>query len=151
MSIRFLSSRWRQRAANISSSDLHIFSSTCEEGKLQVKIYSDSWKFRRFLRLQVEHQRCVLEAYWVAADGVVDDLAGGEGWLTPVQEHGSGTVSFSIHVVRRRRRRHESISDSWAQEGNSHFSRFGCDRADWSNLDMDLQTHPGVLMVWSAW
>lgn len=68
---------------------------------------------KELLRLQVEHQRSVLQAYWVTADSVVDRMAGGEGRLTPVQKHSGGTVRLGVHVVWRRRRRHESVSDSW--------------------------------------
>lgn len=34
---------------------------------------------KKLLRLQVEHQGSVLQPYWVAADSVVDCMAGGEG------------------------------------------------------------------------
>lgn len=68
---------------------------------------------KKFLRLQVEHQGGVLQAYWVAADCVVDCMAGGEGWSTPVQEHGGGTVSLGVHIVWRRWRRHQAISNGW--------------------------------------
>ena len=67
----------------------------------------------QFLRLQVEHQRGVLQAYWVAAHGVVDGLAGGEGWSTPAQKHRAGAVALDVDVVWRRWRRHQAISDSY--------------------------------------
>lgn len=67
----------------------------------------------KLLRLQVKHQRGILQANWVAADSVVDGVAGGEGRLTPVQKHGSGAVGLGIHVVWGRWRRHKSIPNSW--------------------------------------
>lgn len=67
----------------------------------------------KLLRLQVEHQRGILQTHWVAADSVVDGVAGGEGGLTPVQEDGGGTVGLGVHVVWRRWRRHESIPHGW--------------------------------------
>lgn len=67
---------------------------------------------KNVLRLQVEHQGGVLQAYGVAADSVVDRMAGGEGWSTPVQKHGGRTVSLGVHVMWRRWRRHEAVSDS---------------------------------------
>lgn len=67
----------------------------------------------KILRLQVKHQRGILQANWVAADSVVDGVAGGEGRLTPVQKHGSGAVGLGVHVVWRRWRRHKSIPNSW--------------------------------------
>lgn len=67
----------------------------------------------KLLRLQVKHKRGILQANWVTADGVVDGVAGSEGWLTPVQKHGSGAVGLGIHVVWWRWRRHKSIPNSW--------------------------------------
>lgn len=67
---------------------------------------------KKLLRLQVEHQGSILKAYWVAADSVVDRMAGGEGRLTPVEKHSGGTVSLGVHVMWRRWRRHKSISNS---------------------------------------
>lgn len=67
---------------------------------------------KKFLRLQVEHQGGVLQAHRVAANSVVDCMAGGEGWSTPVQEHGGGTVGLGVHIVRRRWGRHQAISNS---------------------------------------
>lgn len=67
--------------------------SICEFGHQMAK-KTDSKRFKinscsmkKFLRLQVEHQGGVLQAYWVAADCVVDRVAGGEGWSTPVQKY----------------------------------------------------------------
>lgn len=67
----------------------------------------------KLLRLQVKHQWSILQTHWVAADSVVDSVAGGEGRLTPVQKDGGGTVGLGVHVVWRRRRRHESIPHGW--------------------------------------
>lgn len=66
-----------------------------------------------FLRLQVEHQGGILQTNWIAADGIVDCVAGGECWSTPVQKDGGRTVGFSIHVVWRRWRGYQAISNSW--------------------------------------
>lgn len=68
---------------------------------------------KNFLRLQVEHQGGVLQAHRVAADRVVDRMAGSEGWSTPVQKHGGRTVRLGVHVVWRRWRGHQAISNSW--------------------------------------
>lgn len=68
---------------------------------------------KTFLRLQVEHQWGVLQPDRVAADGVVERVAGGEGRSAPVQEHGGRAVSLGVHIVWRRWRGHEAISDSW--------------------------------------
>lgn len=67
---------------------------------------------KQFLRLQVDHQGGILQADWVAADSVVDCMAGGESWSAPVQKYSGGTVSLRIHVVWRRWRRHQAISNS---------------------------------------
>lgn len=63
-------------------------------------------------RLQVEHQRGVLQAHGVAAHGVVDHLAGGEGGPAPMQVDRRGAVGLGIEVVRRWRRRHQAVTDS---------------------------------------
>lgn len=67
---------------------------------------------KEFSRLQVEHQGGVLQAYWVAADCVVDRMAGSEGWSTPVQKHSGRTVGLGVHIVWRRWRGHQAISNS---------------------------------------
>lgn len=109
------------------------------------------------LRVQVKNQRGILQTHRVAADRVVDlEVTGGERRLTPGQEDGGGTVGLGVHVVWRRWRRHESIPHRWMiveSDINLLEQFFGASantRGE-ATSSLNLQTHPGVLMVWSAW
>lgn len=106
-----------------------------------------------YSRLQVEHQRGVLQSERITADRVVDRLSRRESGSTPVQVHRGGAVTVGVNVMRRRRGRDQTITDGC----RTKTSRVTWPSLRWHHVCLDVevnensQTHPGVLMVWSAW
>lgn len=68
-----------------------------------------------YIRLQVENQRGVLQANGVTADGVVNDLGGGERRPPPVQEDRRGGISLRVQMVGWRWRRDHAVTDSYGE------------------------------------
>lgn len=66
-----------------------------------------------YVRLQVENQRGILQANRVTADGVVNDLGGGERRPPPVQEDGRGGIRLRVEMVGWRWWRDHAITDGY--------------------------------------